>query len=66
MLPLFGILTPPTGPSTPSDEAPLKKSFFGGPVRARPPNELKEPSPVAPPSDELLEDREARSAVVPL
>lgn len=29
---LFGILTPSTGPSTASDEAPFKKSFFGGPA----------------------------------
>lgn len=32
MFTLFGILTPATGPSTASDEAPFKKSFFGAPV----------------------------------
>jgi hypothetical protein len=32
MFTLFGILTPATGPSTASNEAPFKKSFFGAPV----------------------------------
>lgn len=30
MFPLFGILTPAVGPAAASDEAPFKKSFFGG------------------------------------